>query len=601
MKNIPPQNIKNIPPKPGIYIYKNTQNKIIYIGKAINLKSRVSSYFQKSSSLAPDKLTMVRLIKKIEYIITSNETEALLLETSLIKKHQPPFNIMLKDDKYFLYIKITTNEDFPRVFTVRKVEKDAAKYFGPYTSTLSVREILRLLRSLFPHRNFQFPASEKQIDRMHQRYPELLGPQDKKEYQKTIHRIIKFIKGDYEQIKNDLYKKMKSHSNNKEYEKAGKLRDKITAIDKISEKQKVVSTQLLNQDIVSLYEDDDISAINIFNIRLGKLINKENLLLKNTKFKTPNEIIQEFIKQYYPKILDLPAELITPYDIEDQEIIEKIYKIKIIIPQRGKNKKLIELGNENAKNYLEQQKASWEKENLNTNISLEQIKKTLGLQKFPKRIEIYDISNIQGRHAVGSMVVFTNGQPDKKWYRKFKIKTIKGANDPAMLAEILTRRFQHHTDPPFPHRGEGWGEGGKNNAWPKPDLVILDGGKGQLNAVRKEINKSIKIVSLAKKHEEIFLPNRKNPINLKINSPAYFLIQRMRDEAHRFAITFYRQSHKTENLKSGFDSIPGVGPKIRKMLINKFGSIQVAKAAPKNDLQKIVGKKITNNILKYDN
>jgi len=600
MKIKVPKSLKNIPKKPGVYIYKNVQRKIIYIGKAKNLKSRVSSYFQSSSTLSSEKQTMVSNIKKIEYIITSNETEALLLETSLIKKHQPPHNIMLKDDKYFLYIKITTHEDFPRVFTVRRVDKDKAKYFGPYTSALSVRETLRLLRSLFPHRNFQSPASEKYVSKMHQRYPELLGPQDKKEYQKTIDKIIKFIKGDYDQIKRDLSEKMHSFSKNKQYEAAARSRDKINALDKIAEKQKMVTTKLINQDIVSIFQDDDLSVINIFNIRLGKLLNKDSFVLKNTNHKEPNEVIQEFIKQYYPKIINLPKEIILQHDIEDKGLLEKIFKVKIIVPQKGKNKDFIKLGIENAKNYMEQQKASWEKESFNIKLSLEQLKKSLALKKIPHRIETYDISNIQGSHAVGSMIVFTDGQPDKKWYRKFKIKTIEGANDPAMMAEVLSRRFKHHADPLSSHRRESWGEGEEKRAWPQPDLVILDGGKGQLNIVRKKINTTINIIALAKKHEEIYLPDRKTPISLTINSPAYFLIQRMRDEAHRFAITFYRQSHKKENLKSDFDSIPGVGPRTRKKLINKFGSMQAVQSATKKELLKIVNEKITNNILKYE-
>ncbi|MDP2683569.1 MAG: excinuclease ABC subunit UvrC [bacterium] len=606
MKIKVPHSLINIPQKPGVYIFKNMPGKIIYVGKAINLKSRVSSYFQKSSALSPEKQTMVGNIKKIEYIITTNETEALLLETSLIKKHQPPHNIMLKDDKYFLYIKITTNEDFPRVFTVRRVNKDKAKYFGPYTSALSVRDTLRLLRSLFPHRNFKSPASEKYVSKMHQRYPELLGPQDKDEYQKTIDRIVKFIKGDYEQIKKELLEKMHTYSKSKHYEKAARLRDKINAIEKISEKQKVVSTKLTNQDIISIYKNEDSSAINVFNIRLGKLLNKDGFILKNTSLKEPHEVIQEFIKQYYPKIINLPKEIILQYGIEDKELIEKIFKMKIIVPQKGKNKAFIKLGIENAKNYLEQQKASWEKESFNIKQSLEQLKKSLGLKKIPQRIETYDISNIQGSHAVGSMVVFTDGRPDKKWYRKFKIKTVQGANDPAMMAEILSRRFKHHADPPSPKgrelacRPAGRGEEEEKRTWPQPDLVILDGGKGQLNIVKKHIDTKIHIVALAKKYEEVYLPERKDPINLPINSPAYFLIQRMRDEAHRFAITFYRQFHKKENLKSSFDIIPGLGPKTKQKLIKQFGSMQAVRSATKKDLLKTINNKIANNILKYE-
>jgi len=586
MKNPLQKILQNIPKKPGVYIHKDTAGKILYIGKAVNLKSRVSSYFQKKGGLAPDKQAMVERIKKIEYIITSNETEALLLETSLIKKHQPPYNIIMKDDKYFKYIKITIKEEFPRVFTVRQVNKDGAVYFGPYTSGLSVNQTLKLLRSLFPHRNFQSPTSEKYVSKMHQRYPELLGPQDQAEYRQTIDRIIKFLKGDYENIKKELMGKMNQYSVRKEYEKAAQTRDKISYIENIAQKQKVVSTKLDDQDIISLHQENGLSAINLFNVRKGKLINKENFTLKNTSHKKTTEIIQEFIKQYYPKLINLPAELIIPVKIADQELLEKTFQLKIKVPRQGKKIEFLRLGEENAAAYLSQQKASWEKENINTKEALAQLKKSLALKKIPKRIETYDISNIQGQHAVGSMVVFIDGRPEKKWYRKFKIKTVPGANDPAMMAEILSRRFR---------RAET-----ERKEWPQPDLVILDGGKGQLNTVKKKIHTDIDIISLAKKNEEVYLPGRKEAARLPLNSPAYFLIQRMRDEAHRFAITFYRRSHKRENIKSSFDDIPGIGPQTRKKLIKHFGSLDAASQAGQDELLKIVNKKVANNILQYE-
>ncbi len=585
MKTTKPSSIQNIPLKPGVYIYKDDKGNILYIGKAKKLKSRVSSYFHQKANLSPTKKMMASKIKKIEYIITSSETEALLLETSLIKKHQPPYNIDLKDDKYFLYIKITVNEDFPRVFTVRRITKDRAKYFGPFTSSLSVRETLRLLRKIFPHQNFPKPKSPHQLKFLLNRYAKLLGPSNKTEYQQSINKIIQFLKGDYNQILNDLKQKMRDASNKKQFEKAGNWRDKIFAINRIAEKQKVVSTKPTNEDIISLASESSVSAINLFNIRQGKLINKENFVLKNTIDQKQKDILQAFIEQYYSSSPDKPKQIILPIAPTDKSLIEKTFSFKIIVPQKGVKKQFINLGEENARDYLEQQKASWQREDEKSKDSLSEIKKLLKLKKNPNRIEIYDISNIQGISAVGSMVVFTNGQPNKKWYRKFKIKIIDQANDPAMMAEVLARRFQHINK--------------KNENWPKPDLIILDGGKSQLNTVNKAINIKIPIIALAKKNEDIYQLNKKNPVNLKFNSPAFFLIQRMRDEAHRFAITFFRKSHQKSSLSSKLDEIPGIGPNTKKKLIKHFGSSQNALTAPQKELIKIIGKKLANNIKKY--
>ncbi|XOU94073.1 MAG: excinuclease ABC subunit UvrC [Candidatus Kerfeldbacteria bacterium] len=585
MKIIKPKSIQNIPLKPGVYIYKDGKKNILYIGKAKKLKNRVSSYFHNQASLTPDKEIMVSKIKKIEYFITSSETEALLLETSLIKKNQPPYNIDLKDDKYFLYIKITTSEDYPRVFTVRRIEKDKEKYFGPFTSALSVRETLRLLRKLFPHRNFTKPKSQHQLKFLLKRYAELLGPLDKKEYQQSINKIIQFLKGDYSQILKDLKTKMEVSAKNKKFEKAAGLRDKIYAIQKISEKQKVVSIKLVNEDIISISHESTISSINLFNIRQGKLINKENFILENTHGQNEKDILQAFIEQYYSSSPTKPNNIIVPIQPANKSIIEKTFSFKVIVPQKGVKKQYIKLGEENAKNYLEQQKATWQREDEISKESLSEIKKLLKLKNNPKRIEIYDISNIQGISAVGSMVVFTNGQPDKKWYRKFKIKTIDQANDPAMMAEVLSRRFQHIDK--------------KNKTWPKPDLIILDGGKGQLNTVNKAIEINIPIIALAKKNEDIYQLNKKNPVNLTYNSPAFFLIQRMRDEAHRFAITFFRKSHQKSSFTSQLDGIPGIGPNTKKKLIKHFGSSQNVLNATQVKISKIIGEKKATNIKSY--
>lgn len=527
-----PKQVKNIPPKPGVYLFKDKKGQILYIGKALNLKNRVKSYWQKSQELSPAKQIMVSKIAKIEYIITSSEIEAILLETSLIKKHQPPYNVDLKDDKYFLYIKIAMDEDFPRVFTVRRIAKDKAKYFGPFTSARSVRQTLRTLHKLFPHRNFSKVPSQRQLEYLQNRYPELLGPADKNEYQKTMKKIIQFLQGNYSEILKDLKQQMAVSSQNQEYEKAARLRDKIQAIEGISQKQKVISTKLENEDIISLVKEENMAGINLLSIRLGKLIDSKNFILKSVQDVPDVEIIQTFLERYYTQTTDIPKTMVLPDKVEGQKSMEKWLKLKIIVPQKGKKRQLIKMGRENAEAYLKLQKASWQKVELKAKKALEEFKKYFKLPQIPKRIEAFDISNIQGQDAVGSMVVFENGLPAKKWYRKFKIKTVKQANDPAMMAEIVERRFKHL-------------QGG----WPKPDLIILDGGKGQLGVVSKKLKLKIPVIALAKQKEDIYLAKQKSPINLPRGSESLFLIQRLRDEAHRFAITFYRKVHLKKIIK----------------------------------------------------
>jgi excinuclease ABC subunit C len=577
-----PISLKTIPQKPGIYQFKDARGDILYIGKARNLKNRVSSYFQKSSSLTPQKQLMIPKIKKVEFIITSSETEALLLESNLIKKHQPPYNIDLKDDKNFLYIKITINEDFPRVFTVRNVIADGAKYFGPSASAGAVRGTLQFLRKLFPHRSFQKDTSSQHLRNLLTRYPQLFGPTNAKEYRKNIDGIIKFLKGQFGDIITELKHRMDQASDQKKYEQAAELRDRIRLLTKVAERQKIISPRRENQDIISLARDEGNGAINLFNVRLGALINKQNFLLKNIADQGEPEVVQAFIEQYYPAATDIPKQIIVSVKLPSRLLLEKTFKLKIVTAQKGVKRQYLAMGQENAESYLAQQKASWQQDQSQQALALQQLKTTLALTAIPERIEIFDISNIQGENPVGSMVVFTHAKPDKKWYRKFKIKTVVGANDPAMMAEILARRFRHAAR--------------TKTSWPKPDLVILDGGKGQLSAVQKKVKLHIPIMALAKKEEDIYLPGRKNPINLPKNSPALFLLQRMRDEAHRFAISFFRTTHQKKAQHSWLDDIPGLGPQTRKRLIKHFGSSQGIRQASEHELAQAVGASIARRI-----
>ena len=376
---------------------------------------------------------------------------------------------------------------------------------------------------------------------------------------------------------------MKQRSARKQFELAASLRDKIQAIKKVMAKQKVISIKKENQDIISLAREQQQAAINVFVVRQGKLIAKQDFILDNTADKSDGEIIQTFIERFYAQHTNLPKKIIVPITLPQASLIKKTFGSTVIVPAKGSKKKYLNLGYENALSHLEQQKASWERNKQKIEQVLLEFKKCLQLSKPPKRIEVFDISNIQGVNAVGSMIVFTDGQPDKKWYRKFKIKTVRGANDTAMMAEILQRRFKHVANQ-------------NGQLWPRPDLIIIDGGKGQLNAVLKYIPQNISTVALAKRQEYIYLPHRKSPVNFQDNSEALFLIQRMRDEAHRFAITFYRTKHTKSLKQSSLDDITGLGPKMKKKLLVHFGSLAKIKLASSNEISNITGPKLAKTI-----
>lgn len=519
--------LKKLPTQPGIYRFYNSENKLLYIGKAKNLKNRVKSYFQKNNELSPAKKIMVSQIKKINYTVVSNETEAILLETSLIKKYQPPFNIDLKDDKYFLYIKINISEPFPRIMTVRKIDNSKALYFGPYTNASSVYSMMKLLRDVFLYRTCNRDLRKLPKGRVCLLYHlnQCLGPCElkctKTEYDRMIKQIINFLKGKTSEIVKSLHQEMQKQSANKNYEAAAVTRDKIKAIANLQIRQKVVLTKNESQDIISIYKTDKVACLNLFKIREGKLIDQQNFIIKNIGLFDEAEILAVWLEKYYATTQDKPKEIIIGEKLSTEQLSELPIK-QIIIAKKGKKADLIKLGLENAKLTLEKIIPKWQKKDNQALNKITELQKVLNLTKLPKRIEGYDISNIQGELAVGSMVVFTNGLADKKGYRMFKIKTVKGANDPAMIGEIIKRRL--------------------NNDWPKPDLILIDGGPSQINAAFYSAGDiDIPIISLAKREELIFKYNEKFPIKLQRTSLALQLLQQLRDEAHRFAINYHRK------------------------------------------------------------
>ena len=553
--------LSSIPNKPGIYQFLDSKKNLLYIGKAKNLKNRVRSYFTNNANLSPSKQQMVKAIKHIKYTIVNNETEALLLEKTLIRKHQPPFNIDLKDDKYFLYIKIDLNERYPQIQTTRNfIPHNKIKYFGPYTSSANVHKIIKLAKKIIASQigwenYWQYQTNLEKINI------------SSNKYQKIIKQIIKLLSGNNKEILQNLIMKMNLASQEKNYELAAIYRDYIAAIKSLDIKQRMVFNKNINEDYLSIYTQNASAIINLFKVRNGKLIEQNNFIIKHKSQLDTIDILSEFCEQYYNKTTDLPRAIITNIKINTL--------IKNIVPRQEDKLKLLKLGLVNAKDYATKQLRSWEKDGTKIAKTLKQLAKGLGVKNKLNRIEIYDISNIQGMYAVGSMVVFTRGQADKKQYRKFKIKTVTGPDDHHMMQEVVARRLAHQD-------------------WPSPDLIILDGGKPQLSTVLQlpNIDKK-KIVALAKKEENIYMPN-KEIIKFKPSSEEYFLLQRMRDEAHRFTISFYRSKHAKSNIASQLDNRPGVGPKTKKLLKNKYGSWHNIKTAPNSELAKLIGKKRTN-------
>jgi excinuclease ABC subunit C len=508
----------------------------------------------------------------------------------LIKKYKPPYNISLKDDKYFVYLKVTLDEEFPRVLTVRRVEKDKNRYFGPYASATAVKNTLHLLKRIFPYKICKNPPDKPCLGyHIGRCLGHVTDVNTKNDYQQIVRGVINFLEGRNTKIVSDLKAEMKQASKQKKFEKAARLRDQIFSIGSVMEHQKVVSTKKENQDFVSIARTESIAGINLFMVREGKLIHQESFLLEHVKTQPDEKLLESFLSQYYAQVSKFPKQIFIPVSISDFEILEQFTKAKISVPKRGRKQKLIKLGAINAEQYLRRHELEVASRDQVGMKAIQELAEKLGLKKPLHRIEAYDISNIQGTNAVGSMVVFTDGLPDKAQYRKFKIKTVQGANDPAMMREVLSRRFEKV-------------KAEMKNRWLLPDLVILDGGKGQLSSgvsVFARGGIKIPIVALAKQEEEIFVPGKQLSIRISHDSESLKLLQRIRDEAHRFAIGFYRSSHRKATHRSLLDEIPGVGPKLKKKLIREFGSVQGIRDADVAQLEKAVGKKTAKIVRDY--
>lgn len=539
------QKLKTLPPKPGVYLFKNSRDEVLYVGQAKNLKKRVKSYFLKHGQNSPRLEIMIRQIADLDYILVSSETESLILENNLIKEHRPRFNVRLRDDKNYQFIKLDYQTEIPQIYAVRKIDpasrlprRQAGKlqtnsYFGPYTSAGSVKHTLNLLRRIF-HLCANKKVTAKPCFYYH--LGRCLGVCFRKislgAYRKTLNQVQNFLNHRQAVVLKILTSEMQEAAAKKQFEQAAWSRDKIRSLQKIWEKQKIVFIKKVSEDCLSIFTSGNIAVVNIFLVREGRLIQKEIFEIKEIPGDKPALILPAFLKQYYAEAQNLPKTVIIGQEIPNKAALQKWLKLKIATAKRGKKKQLLSLGEENAKDYYEKNFSQPEQ-------ILADLQKLFGLPRLPRRIEGYDISNLQGANPVGSMVVFEQGLPKKSDYRKFKIRFGSKPDDYAMMREMLTRRLARHAIL-------------GNNPWPLPDLIIIDGGRGQLNAALHALQATsyqlIPILGLAKRLEEIYLPDKNKPIRLPADSPVLHLLQRIRDEAHRFAVSFYRKRHRQELL-----------------------------------------------------
>ena len=609
--------LKNLPEKPGVYIMKNSLGEIIYVGKAKILKNRVRSYFQNSKNHSEKVKVMVKNISEFEYIVTDSEMEALILECNLIKKHSPRYNIALKDDKFYPFIKITTNDDYPRVFVTRKYAKDGAKYFGPYTNGTAVYETITLINKIFPIRTCKLIINEdgqKVRPCLNYHIKKCVAPCagyiTKERYGEMINEIMDILNGKDKTIKNSLKKSMEEASMNLEFEKAARYRDKLLAIDAIVEKQKIFKTMEGDEDFINIYQDEKDSCIQIFFSRDGKVTGREHFIFENTADDKVGEVLEDFITSFYGGTAKIPKTIYLP-DIEDSELIEEFLTIKrgakawVKVPQKGQKKDMLEMVKNNAKITLEQFKDKFLKEKEINRITLEELRGLLDLDEAPFRIESYDISNIQGVDSVGTMVVFEEGRSKNSDYRRFKIKSVKGANDYDSMREILERRFSHGLDEikRIQERNLNFSSGKFSNF---PDLIMMDGGKGQVNIaleVLDKLNISIPVCGLVKddKHQTRGIIYNNKELIINRSSNLMQMIRRIQDEVHRFAITYHRTLRDKRTLHSILEDIPNIGEKRRRNLLMKFGSVENIKNATINELLETpsIDKKAAQSIKDY--
>jgi excinuclease ABC subunit C len=601
----PPETVQrkldNLPDKPGVYLMHNAKGQVIYVGKAVDLKSRVRSYFHASAQEHPKTRRLVGEITDLEWIITDSEIEALILEANLIKRHRPRYNVRLKDDKRYPYLKITGGA-FPKVVITRRMTRDGGQYFGPYTSTRALRETLDLLRRLFPYRTCDRTITG--ADRRACLYHDLqlcpapcIGAVDEAEYNETIDQLLRFMNGETEDVMVDLKAAIEEAATALKFERAAQLRDRFEGLKHVMKRQRIISTAATNQDVVALACDDGNACVEVFFVRNGKLLGREYFVMEGGGCDDEEEIMTAFLEQFYTDAAMVPPEILLPAQIAEAAVLEQWLRTKrgdvvyLTVPRNGPGRNLLDLASTNATETLRVLQAEWEHDKHRSERALNQLEEALNLPKAPVRMECYDISTTQGVEVVGSMVVFEHGVPKKSHYRRFKVRSVEGQDDFASMREVLSRRFarwKRFDD------GELIGTRG-SQAWSMlPDLLVVDGGKGQLSMAVEvldafDLRERVPAIGLAKRHEEIFKPNRPSPIRLNPSDPGILLLRRLRDEAHRFAVTYHRTRRRKRGLASQIDAIPGIGPVKRKALLKHFGSLNKIQKASMEALMEVPG------------
>jgi excinuclease ABC subunit C len=599
--------LNSLPTKPGVYLHKDAEGNVLYVGKAINLRSRVRSYFH-SNVDSVKTLRLRRQIADIEVIVTESELEALLLEMNLIKQHQPRFNVRLKDDKRYPYIKVHWADPFPKVTVTRRMVRDGGRYFGPYTSVWAVQQTLDLLRKVFP-----YLTCDRVITGRDERaclYYDIklcnapcIGAVNQEQYRATIKQLMDFLDGKSDYIVRGIEQRMAAAAADLDFERAADYRDQLKAIERITARQRIIGPDDTDQDVIAFARANGDACVQVFFVRHGKLIGREYFMLDNAEGESDQEVLQEFLTQFYEDAAYVPKEVLLPAEVEEARIIEEWLrrkrntKVTLQVPRRGKKRELVEMATVNAQDTLAALRQQWAADRSKHVTAITELQDALKLPSPPARIECYDISHTQGQQTVGSMVVFVQGAPQKSDYRRFNVQSTTN-DDYGSMREVLSRRFQRYRDTlagELHDPGEIKARSDRPTAWAiLPDLLIIDGGKGQL-AVGQEVlrlfdlENEVPLAALAKQEEEIFLPDRAQSVFLPRRSEALYLVQRVRDEAHRFANEGHRKRRAKVGVASILDAVPGVGPKRRQLLLKRFGSLEALRAASLEELSAVPG------------
>jgi excinuclease ABC subunit C len=621
--------LRQLPASTGVYLMKDAGGRVLYVGKADSLRSRVRSYFGSTDPLDARIARMAREVADIDYILTDTVSEAFLLENNLIKEHRPRFNIRLRDDKSYPFVKITLGEDFPRIVRTRKLARDGSRYFGPYASASSVDETLKLLRKIFPFRtcNLEIPEGKRVLERPCLLYyiKRCQGPCiqaiEKAEYRATIDRIVDFLDGRQEPIAADLRREMLDSSAELRYEAAAVARDKLRAVERTMEQQKMAAYSRAEEDLIGMAREEEEACLQVLQVRNGKMIGREHFIVTGARDVVDAEVLGSFLLQYYASTQSIPRQVLVPAMPADAADLAAFLserrgsRVTVDVPQRGEKRRLLALATQNAVEALAKERAEWLADDQKRDEALVELAEALELPRGPERIECYDMSNIQGTAAVGSMVVFINGKPEPREYRRFRIRSGETPDDFRMMGEVLRRRLTRaaklRAETGYLSLAEvgadeaAEGDTGdplddaarttqpRDGGWALPDLVIVDGGKGQLSTavgVLDELKLSdLPVAGLAKRFEELYLPRRSAPIVLPRNSQGLYLVQRIRDEAHRFAITYHREVRGKRALRSVFDEVEGIGPARKKALLRKFGSVRRIREASVEEVAETPG------------